>query len=218
MMKTLHNYSGFFLSFYIVIHLFNHCLAYFGPETHIEFMNKIRTVYRHPIIEALIFLSVMIQMYTGLKLYFGAWKKYQNFYDKLQVYSGLYLTLFFPAHISAVLMARYSGLDTNFYFGHSVINLIPSVYGFLPYYSLSIISFVVHMACVWRKLIIKGSLGFKLQDEGRFTSILIMLFGVFLTFFIIFYGTNKFQWYSIPKEYAEKNDDILRLYHILRNK
>jgi len=123
--------------------------------------------YIHTVnVECFLLIVVLLQIYTGLKLYFQIRKRPKLLFKKIQIYSGLYLSFFLIAHVSAVLFGRaVLGLDTNLYFGATVINTYPYFLFFIPYYYLAVTSTFLHINCALnrgtskRSLIISGLLG-----------------------------------------------------------
>lgn len=73
------------------------------------------------------------------------------------------------------------GVDTNLYFGVGYMNVSPQRYFFIPYYSLAITSFFVHMACIHK---IKMS-EYVTLSTAQNQSIGIMVLGVIFTVLII---------------------------------
>jgi hypothetical protein len=111
-------------------------------------MHVLRNVYRNPVMEICLLLAVGVQIMSGIKLWIPKRKTVTSTFDKLQLWSGMYLAFFFIIHISAVLAGRFLlQLDTNFYFGVAGLNTFPLSFFFIPYYSLAIFSFFVHGAC-----------------------------------------------------------------------
>jgi succinate dehydrogenase/fumarate reductase cytochrome b subunit len=148
-MKAIHYFSGLTIAIFVGIHLLNHALILHSTEWHITFMNAVRKVYRHPIIETILLAAVCTQIVTGIYLANNKWGSVESIFDFLHIASGLYLSLFLIVHVSAVLMGRYKlGIDTNLYFGVGYMNVSPQRYFFIPYYALAIISFFVHLACI----------------------------------------------------------------------
>lgn len=181
-MKVIHYYSGVTLAIFVGIHLLNHALILHSSEWHINFMNAVRKVYRNPVIETLLLLAVGIQIVTGIYLVNNKWSLVESLFDFLHIASGLYMSLFLIIHVSAVLMGRYKlGVDTNLYFGVGYMNVSPQRYFFIPYYSLAITSFFVHMACIHK---IKMS-EYVTLSTAQNQSIGIMVLGVIFTVLII---------------------------------
>lgn len=93
--KRLHYFSGIVLSLFIGLHLFNHFWSIFGSNSHISLMESLRVVYRNPVIEGVLLLAVIIQIISGLSLFFKKRKSLTGFYDKLQLWTGMYMAFFF---------------------------------------------------------------------------------------------------------------------------
>lgn len=139
-----------------------------------------------------------MQIISGLKLFKTNRKTATSQFERLHIWTGLYLAIFFIIHLSAVLGGRlFLHLDTNFYFGVAGLNSFPLNLFFIPYYGFAIISFFGHIASIHNKKMKQVIFG--LTPNGQSKAILI--FGFCLTI-IIFYGlTNHFQGVTIPSEY-----------------
>lgn len=145
--KKIHYLSGLIISIFVGLHLFNHVWSIFGAERHIEIMNTLRLFYRHIFIESIIMLSVIVQIISGLKLFKSSRKTAISNFDKLHIWTGLYLAFFFIIHLSAVLSGRLLlHLDTNFYFG------VEGFYPFpLAYFLFHIPAWQLHIASIHSK-------------------------------------------------------------------
>jgi len=144
---SIHRGAGILVLLFILVHLTNHLLIYAGEELHIQFMDQLRVVYRHPIAEFILLSCCLIQIISGV----GLLKRY-NFRSirsrvkKLQVASGIYIGIFLTLHISAVLIGR-TMIDTNLYFGAAVVATFPLYIFFIPYYFLGVLSVFTHIGC-----------------------------------------------------------------------
>ena len=196
--KKIHYISGLTITIFVGLHLFNHCFSILGAEKHIEIMTTLRHFYRNIFIETILLLAVVAQIYSGLKLFRTKRKLAKTFFEKLQIWTGLYLAIFFVIHLSAVLTGRlFLHLDTNFYFGVAGLNNFPTNLFFIPYYALAIISFFGHISAIHSKKMQQNVFGLTPNGQSKF----ILTFGICLTI-IIFYGlTNHFQGVQIPTEY-----------------
>ncbi|MCU0438656.1 MAG: hypothetical protein MUC49_12165 [Raineya sp.] len=196
--KVIHYFSGIFISLFVGMHLFNHVWGILGAEKHIALMNHLRVVYRNPLIETLLLLAVLVQIISGLLLFKEVRKKSVSFFNKLHVYSGLYLAIFLIIHVSAILGGRLVlKLDTNFYFGVAGLNTFPLNLFFIPYYGLAVFSFFGHIAAIHSKKMQKSVWGVSPVSQSK-----IILIISFIFIMLIFYGvTNGFQGVNIPKEY-----------------
>lgn len=198
MTKKLHYISGVTITVFIGLHLFNHVWSIFGAEKHIEMMNTLRHFYRNLFIESVLLLAVFIQILSGLKLFKINRKIATNNFEKIQVWSGLYLAVFFIIHLTAIFVGRLIlKLDTNFYYGVAGLNTFPYNLFFIPYYMLAILSFFGHIAAIHNKKMKQAILGISPNKQ----SIAILTFGIILTL-VLFCGlTNYFNGVTIPKEY-----------------
>ncbi|MFD2247889.1 hypothetical protein [Pontibacter ruber] len=196
--RKLHYTSGVIIMVFVGLHLFNHVWSVFGIDRHIEMMNALRLFYRKIFVEMVLLGAILVQITSGLKLFKANRKTATGNFDKLQVWTGLYLAIFFFIHVGAVLVGRlYLNLDTNFYFGVAGLNTFPFLLFFIPYYGFAILSFFGHIASIHSKKMQQDILG--LSPKRQATTILA--FGILCTV-LIFYGlTDHFRGVIVPKEY-----------------
>ena len=196
--KKLHYISGLIITLFVALHLFNHVCSISGADYHIKVMGLLRHFYRNIFAETLLLAAVFVQIISGINLFRVSRKTATTGFEKLHVWTGLYLALFFIIHLGAVLGGRYYlHLDTNYYFGVAGLNTFPFNLFFIPYYGLAIFSFFGHIASVHSRKMKKSILS--LTPSGQAKSILVL--GLVLTI-IIFYGlTNHFNGVKIPTEY-----------------
>ena len=95
MMKRIHFISGLIITLFVGLHLFNHLMSVFSADKHIETMETLRVFYRNPIIETLLLATVLLQIISGIKLFQSKRKNVNGFFDQLQIWTGLYLAIFF---------------------------------------------------------------------------------------------------------------------------
>lgn len=196
--KKIHFASGIILAIFIHAHLFNHLASIAGVNRHLEIMNRLRAFYRHPLVETVLLGAICFQIVTGLKLAGTKRKMAVTFFEKLQVWTGLYLSFFFIIHLSAVLIGRgLLHLDTNFYFGAAGLNSFPANLFFIPYYALAILSFYGHIAAVHQKKVKRSCL----YLSPRHQSFLLLAFGFCLAVLILYGFTNGFKGVKIPADY-----------------
>ncbi|MEO9476603.1 MAG: hypothetical protein ABJG41_13760 [Cyclobacteriaceae bacterium] len=197
-MKRIHYLSGVTISLFIGVHFFNHFMSVFGAEMHIEVMESLRVVYRNIIIETILMAAVLIQIVSGGMLVLTKRKEQKTFYQKVQVYTGLYLAMFLVIHVSAVLSGRLlMGLDTNIYFGVAGLNTFPFSLFFIPYYGLAVLSFFGHLAAMHSQRMKRSVLGLSPKRQSD----IILVMGL-ITMLIIFSGlTNGFSGLKIPDTY-----------------
>lgn len=197
-MKNIHYTTGLLLTLFIGIHLANHFYSIWGIEAHLQLMDQLRVLYRNAVVETVLLGAVLMQIVSGAMLVVSLRGKTSTFFEKLHVWSGIYLAVFLLIHVGAVLVGRWIlSLDTNFYFGAAGLNSFPVNLFFIPYYALAIIAFFSHLAAIHSKKMKRSVL--KLSPIHQ--SFFILIAGGVLTV-LIFYGlTNHFNGVSIPQPY-----------------
>ena len=186
-MKLIHYYTGLTLAVFIGFHLLNHLLILHSEALHIKFMKSARKIYRNRIVESLLLVAVLVQVISGITLVILKWNKVENYFDRIQITSGLYLSFFLLNHLLAVLRGRYKlKMDTNLYYGAGVMNVWPQKLFFIPYYSFAILSFFFHVACVHRIKMEKYA-GLSVATKQAF---LIMGIGMLVTLLVIIKMSN----------------------------
>lgn len=197
-MKRVHYLSGVVITIFIGLHLFNHIVSIFGAEVHINLMNNLRLVYRNIFVEMILLIAVFTQIISGLKLFSKKRKSVNNYYERLQIWTGLYLAFFLIIHVGAVLVGRYIlHLDTNFYFGVAGLNTFPLSLFFIPYYGIAIIAFFGHISAIHYQKMKKELLGLTVKQQSNF----ILIKGIVITAIIIYGLTNGFTGVEIPEDY-----------------
>lgn len=157
-LRTAHIVSAAALSAFAFTHLANHLAALGGVAAHMAFLHAARLVYRQPLVESLLLVSVAFQVATGLALWFrgrAAWRKPISPLARVargQAVSGAYLAAFLLLHVSAVLLGRIAlKLDTDFRFAAAGFHVWPFPFFFIPYYFCAVLAFFIHLACAgWR--------------------------------------------------------------------
>lgn len=194
--RRIHYYSGITIALFVSLHLTNHAVSLMGFEKHMEVMTQLRKIYRNIFAEILLLSVVSVQIFSGIKLYRSRFKTAKGFYEKLQLWSGLYLAIFFLIHLSAVMAGRFIlQLDTNFYFGAAGLNSFPFNLFFIPYYSLAIWCFFGHIAAIhYRKMLERN-------HPTKWQPFAIVCCGTVLAVAILYGMTDGFRGVEIPSSY-----------------
>jgi hypothetical protein len=196
--RKIHFASGLVLTVFIGLHLANHVASLAGAERHIELMNILRNFYRAPIIEFLLLVAVTVQIYSGIRLFLMKRKTTKIGFEKLHVFSGLYLAAFFIIHVSAVFVGRLIlSLDTNFYFGAAGLNSFPANLFFILYYGFAILSFFAHVSAIHNSKMKNSILGLSVNGQSK----AILVLGALVMLLILYGMTNGFIGATIPEEY-----------------
>lgn len=147
-LRRLHGLSALLIAVFACVHIANHLVGLGGVESHIAFMRAARSVYRFPVVEALLLAAVVFQIYSGMTFVVRGWKQRQGFVPWLQAGSGAYLVFFFLNHVGAILFGRtVLNLDTNFYYASAGFYVPPFQFFFAPYYFLGVLALFVHLGC-----------------------------------------------------------------------
>lgn len=198
-MKQLHRITGIIVSVFIIVHLFNHSMAWFGIATHQRIMETLRQFYRIPVIEIVLVACFVFQGVSGVKLFLKLWKqKEKSKHEKIQMYSGIFLGYFLLQHIPATIGQRFIyGFDTNFYFASRVVIQTPWLYYFVPYYFAGIVVVGLHLANIHKKKI-SVIVGVKTAKIHFYA---ILLFFIVIAFIILFSLMGGRYNIEIPKQY-----------------
>ena len=196
-LRRLHALSALLLALFALVHLTNHLAGLAGVETHRAVMQALRTVYRQPVVEALLLAVVSFQAVSGLVLVARGWKQRRGRIAWLQAGSGLYLAFFLLNHVGAVLAGRgLLGLDTDFHFAAAGFHVPPFAFFFAPYYFLGVLALFTHLGCAgyWH-----------LQERGtRIAGLALaapMLLGAVLGAVLVSMMAGAFHPVTVPPEY-----------------
>lgn len=198
LVKKIHYASGLIMTAFIGMHLLNHFASLWGADAHIALMGWLRGFYRNILVETFLLSAVCVQIVSGIQLFKLSKKNAFSFFEKLQIWTGLYLAIFLVIHLSAVLGGRVLlGLDTNFYFGVAGLNTFPFNLFFVPYYGLAMLAFFGHLAAIHARKMKRAVFGIPPASQA----IGLLIFG-FAFSCLVFYGlTNQLNGVELPKNY-----------------
>jgi succinate dehydrogenase/fumarate reductase cytochrome b subunit len=151
-LHRLHRGAASVIAAFVAVHLANHLVALGGIQAHIAFMDALRRVYRNGVVETLLLACVVFQVGSGIYFIRARWGQRRGFFERLQAASGGYLAFFLLVHVSAVLLGRSAGLDTNFFFAAAGMHIAPYYLYFVPYYFLAVAAIFAHLACAFHWL------------------------------------------------------------------
>ena len=197
-LKRLHHYSGLLMTAFKGLHLLNPASSIAGVDTHIRIMNNLRLIYRNMLAESLLMLTVGVQLFSGVRLLTNKRRSVKTTFERIHVWSGIYLAFFLLIHVGAVMGGRFLfQLDTNIYFGAIGLNTFPFNLFFIPYYALAILAFFGHIAAIHADKMEQDILGIPPLTQSK------MILGLGVVFLIlIFYGlTDGFSGLTIPEAY-----------------
>jgi len=145
-LRRFHRLSALLIVIFAVAHVANQAFAIVSVSSHTFVQNVLRVVYRQPLIETLLIAAIALQVATGTMMWRGKVQRGSTSAN-LQAASGLYLAVFFLAHVSAVALARQYQTETNFVWAAGPMGLLarPGLTALLPYYLLAIVALFVHV-------------------------------------------------------------------------
>ncbi len=196
--RNLHYLSGIIITLFAALHLYNHICAIEGAVKHIQVMDSFRLIYRNVVAESILMVTIAIQIVTGIRFFRASRKTASTGFEKLHIWTGLYLAFFFVVHVSAIMAGRtILDLDTNFYFGAAGLNTFPFYIFFVPYYFLAIMALFGHIAAMHSKKMRLTIWSFSPENQSK----IILAIGFLVAVAVLYGMTNQFHGVEIPEEY-----------------
>lgn len=150
LLGRVHRISALLLVVFGVAHVGNHLAAVESLQAHVAVQNMLRIVYRFPVIETLIVLAALSQVYTGWILVSRVRLQRSNGLRNMQVMAGAFLGMFFLSHLTGVFSGRVlQHVDTTFAWatgGPQGLLANPRSPQMIPYYSLAVLALFLHVA------------------------------------------------------------------------
>jgi hypothetical protein len=197
-MEPLHKLSSAIIYAFLVLHMANHYAGLVDAETHIQVMGVLRLIYRHPIVESVLFLAFVIQIITGISLVREIWTKKKDFIHQLQAASGLVITAFVLIHVAHMLFGRMiERTDTNFYYVAAGFMSPPKSYVMMTIYGFGLMALFLHFGCVGYSLFKKVN-----KSVGYAILAFVLMIGGASTYYLISMLTGDLYPLHIPEEYS----------------
>ena len=147
-LRRVHRASALLLVAFACAHIGNHLWALRGAAAHIELMDGLRLVYRHPLVEPILLAGAGFQCISGWGLVVLGWRRRTGWVAWLQASSGAGLATFVLVHVASVLYGRWVlRLDTNFYFAAAGLHAPSGAWFFGLYYFLAVVALFTHLGC-----------------------------------------------------------------------
>jgi hypothetical protein len=94
-------------------HVGNHLAGIWSGSVHIAIMNVARHVYRDDIVQPVLLTLIGFQILSGTTLVARRMRLPSDIFGTVQTMCGVYIGVYFLAHMTAVFAARYGEIDTN---------------------------------------------------------------------------------------------------------
>lgn len=154
--QKIHRYSAFALIFgFILLHLSNHLFALQSNEMHEEYRLLFNSWYQADLVEPVLFALISVMAITGLLMV----RRYSgtdgDMFRIFQIGAGLYMLIFFMAHINAILSGRDRGVETNWLFATTgEAGLIQGAPMLIPYYIFAVLMILLHISLGVRRIML----------------------------------------------------------------
>lgn len=163
-LRVAHGISAALVLCFVLFHLGNHLAGWLGAEAHTAFMQAGRTVYRIPLVEALLVGLLLFQAVSGIRL---AWRRSMaptDGFGAFQIGSGVYLSAFIVTHLtSALISARWvHGANTDWGWATGAPGgLIHDDWNIrlLPHYLFGVFFILAHLASGLRQVLLAHGVG-----------------------------------------------------------
>jgi hypothetical protein len=150
--------AGAILLLFVGPHIVNHVAGFWNGPVHIGIMNAVRRVYRDDIAQPMLLALIGFQILSGTALVRRRMKMPSDFLGTLQTMSGVYVGVYFLAHVTAVFAARYAGIDTNWSWltrpNNSMLVSLSNL-RLIAHYWVGPIAIVTHVACGLRMVLLQ---------------------------------------------------------------
>jgi hypothetical protein len=139
-------------------HIGNHLTAVWSGSVHIEIMNAARHVYRDDFVQPILLALIGFQILSGIVLVRSKMRMPSDIFGTVQTMCGVYIGVYFLAHMTAVFAARYAGTDTNWTWltrtnGSMLVSL--SNLRLIAHYWVGPIAIIAHVATGLRAVLLQ---------------------------------------------------------------
>ena len=197
-MEPLRKLSAAIIYAFLVMHMANHYAGLGGVETHIEVMNTLRLIYRHPIVECLLFLAFVVQLITGVSGLRETWAQKKGLVHQLRAISGLLITAFVFIHVTHLAFGRLiEHTDTNFYYVATGFATPPKSYIMMTIYGIGLMALFMFLACSTYDLFKKVN-----EPVGYVSLVFVLIIGGASTYYILQMLRGELYPLDIPETYT----------------
>jgi hypothetical protein len=146
------------LLLFIGPHIVNHVTGFWNGPVHIEVMNAARRVYRDDVVQPMLLALIAFQLLSGTALVRRRMRMPSDLLGTAQTMSGVYVGIYFLAHMTAVFVARDAGTDTNWSWltrpNNSMLVSLSNL-RLIAHYWVGPIAIFTHVACGLRMVMLQ---------------------------------------------------------------
>jgi hypothetical protein len=159
--------ASLILLLFVAPHLANHSAGLLSASAHLEFMKEARLLYRASVFEPPLLTLIGFQIVSGTMLVRRRLRNASDFFGSLQTMTGVYVGIYFLAHLTAVFGARYAGTDTNWNWltnsDHSMLTSLSNL-RLIAHYWFGPIAIATHLGCGARLVLREYGIRTELAD------------------------------------------------------
>ncbi len=150
-------------------HLVNHVAGFWNGPIHIEIMTAVRRVYRDDIVQPMLLALIGFQILSGAVLLLRRRMRMpSDLLGTVQTMTGVYVAIYFLAHVTAVFAARYAGTDTNWSWltrpNNSMLVSLSNL-RLIAHYWVGPVAIVAHVACGLRMVLLQRDVSPAVADR-----------------------------------------------------
>jgi hypothetical protein len=135
---------------FLVAHLVNHDLAIWSVQLHGVVLKFLRLWYRSEWVEPALLAALAVLICTGIPMVARYSRRSADGYRVLQMATGVFVGVFLCSHVTATLLGRHHGLDTDWSFAAGPTSLLDGIGirdRLIPHYFLAVLFLAVHVGC-----------------------------------------------------------------------
>ena len=139
-------------------HIGNHLAGFWSGSVHIAIMKAVRHVYRGDVVQPVLLALIGFQILSGAVLVQRRMRMPDDIFGTVQTMCGVYIGVYFLAHMTAVFAARYAEIDTNWaWLTRPNDSLLASLFKLrlIAHYWAGPIAIVAHVACGLRWVLLQ---------------------------------------------------------------
>jgi hypothetical protein len=146
------------LPLFVGPHIGNHLAGFWSGSVHIAMMNVVRRIYRDDIVQPILLALIGFQILSGTALVRRRMRMPSDFFGTVQTMCGVYIGVYFLAHMTAVFAARHAGTDTNWsWLTRPNDSLLFSLFKLrlIAHYWVGPVAIVTHVTCGLRWVLLQ---------------------------------------------------------------
>lgn len=169
-LRIAHGGIAVLILLFVTFHLFNHLMGVFGPALHTRVMTIGRVVYRSPLVEPVLALLFLLQVFGGALLAKRWSARPLDLPRAIQVGSGAYVGAFVLTHMNSALVAARAvrGVQTDWAWATGAPQgLLLDAWNIrlVPHYALGVVFVVAHLFCGLRQVLLAHGVGQRIADR-----------------------------------------------------